>query len=212
MKTIENKNMTALQGFFVLAFALVLAGPMVISNPAVQAKGQPCMGGVDVTFRDGTFYEGEDRVRSDGLGTYFDCANITSDHLFFRTADGRTVIFDLTQPADANSPSLGRVQVETNLGVEIAGPDGLPGMEVGEIQPTTKVQFNFVVGSTRYFLQWGSNYNTDVADVTRTGPDTWTIEASRTDKARVQSCAAKGKCNLKTVGFYEVPFQMTAQQ
>lgn len=204
----------ALTGGGLLLLLLVLAGQLVVFKPDVQAqgKGKNCQVAVNVTFRDSTF-EPADRVRSDGQGTYFDDANISCDGNFlFLWGSGRTIIFDFTEPFPG-SPNRGLLQAAGNLGVEIpataTNTTGLLGMAIGETAQTTKVQFNFVVGPKRYFLQLGSNYVLDTADVRRTGPNTWEIEAAPGDMARLQSKPAKGAGTLTTEGFYHVPFQMT---
>jgi hypothetical protein len=82
---------------------------------------------------------------------------------------------------------------------------------VGETAPTTKVQFNFVVGSKRYFLSWGSNYpGASTAVVSHENADTWVIETSAqpNNVARLRECPATGACKSPVDRFYFAPIRM----
>jgi len=195
----------------VLLLALVLAGPMVVSNPGVQAQGkgkpQTCDDvNVNLSLRD----DPADSVQSDG-GSYpaqLNCNNDTNN--LYSLFEGRTMSFQLTNPSDGGSFTLSSGAVSTNLGARIADPGGILGMDVGTSAVTDKVQFNFVVGSKRYFLSWGSNYpSASTATVTHPDADTWVIETSPQPNniARLRECSAHG-CKSPVERFYFAPIRM----
>ena len=190
----------------VMAIACLLA--LALAQP-LTAQGNPknCSVSVTTTFRD----DSGDAVRSDGGGSYpsgFGCDGsygLSSERGFFfqlnnPTSPGNT--FTLVTP----SP------VAANLGVEIASDGGFTSMDVGTSEPTTKIQFNFVSGKSRYFLRWGSNYpGASTATVTRTAADTWVIETSPAPNniAILRQCPAKGACKTPIDRSYYAPLQMT---
>jgi hypothetical protein len=85
-------------------------------------------------------------------------------------------------------------------------------MMVGSSEPTTKVQFTFVLNNKRYFLSWGSNYpGASTATVTHPDENTWMIEPSPEpgNIARLRECPAKGACKSPVDRFYFAPLRMT---
>ncbi len=195
--------------------ALALAGQMMVFNPEVQAQGkgkpnQTCDNvSVNLLLRDAA----GDSVTSDG-GYYpaqLNCNNDTNN-LYLLTDAGRGMAFQLTHPSDGGTFTLSTDgPVSTNLGASIADSGGILGLEVGEAAPTTKVQFNFVVGSKRYFLSWGSNYDgASTATVTHPDADTWVIETSPEpgNIARLRECPANGACKSPVDRFYFAPIRM----
>ena len=198
---------------FTVSLGLVLALSLLVlaAAPSHAAKpGGSGRGNCSATFADAA----GDAVRSDGGGAYIDGGSITVDcgnDVRFVWGNARTVVFNLT-----SFGGPGPVNVAGSLGVEVDGAGLRDGMAVGESLPAQKVQFTFTVGNTQYRLQYGSLYltDTDSATVTRTGDLTWEVESTSGQFARLQSCAAKGKCTLATVGIGPAPFKITvvAQQ
>lgn len=200
-----------------LAFAL--AGPMLVFNPEVQAQGkgkpnpnQTC-DDVRVELRLPLDISGDSVVTSDG-GFYpaqLNCNNDTNN-LYLQTDAGRGVVVQLSKLSDGGTSDFSTdAPVSANLGASIADEGGILSLGVGASAPTTKVQFNFVLGSTRYFLSWGSNYE-DASTATVTHPDdnTWFIETSPEpgNIARLRECPAKGACKSPVDRFYFAPVRI----
>jgi len=173
------------------------------AQTAVAAK--PCDVPVTASFRD----DGADSVRSDG-GEYIDGrdrvnSDIACDGDYYFLSGTRTLVFDLA--LISSSP----VNAGGNFAVEVGLDGGLLGMSNDQPVQTTKVQFNFVVGPTRYFLAfWQDRYpDTHDINVTRLDNNTWVVEAPSTATAKLLSCSAKGKCNQVEVGNTAAPFKLT---
>jgi len=209
----SSKAVTGAGLALLLAFAL--AGQMVVFNPEAQAqgkgnKGQNC-DDVSVELRVPPDILGDSVVTSDGgfyPATLF-CNNDTNN--LYSLFGGRTMSFDVSNPSDGGSFTLSTGQVSTNLGAAIADSGGILAMDVGEAAATTRVQFNLVVGSKRYFLSWGSNYpGASTAVVTHPDADTWVIETSAQPNniARLRECPANGACKSPVDRFYFAPIRM----
>ncbi|HXE74777.1 MAG TPA: hypothetical protein VNN18_03935 [Candidatus Xenobia bacterium] len=199
-----------------LLLAFALAGQMVVFNPEAQAqgkgnKGQNC-DDVNVELRVPPNIVGDSVVTSDG-GFYpaqLLCNNDTNN-LYMATGPGRGIAFELANPSDGGSFTLSTGQVSTNLGAAIADSGGILAMGVGTTATTTRVQFNFVVGSKRYFLSWGSSYpGASTATVAHPDADTWVIETSAQPNniARLRECPANGACKSPVDRFYFAPLRM----
>ena len=211
----SSKAVTGAGLALLLAFAL--AGQMVVFNPEAQAqgkgnKGQNC-DDVSVELRVPPDILGDSAVTSDG-GFYpaqLNCNNDTNN-LYLLTEAGRGMAFSLTNLSDGGTfPFSTGGPVSANLGARIADEGGILAMTVGAAEPTTKVQFNFVHGSKRYFLSWGSNYpGASTAVVTHPDADTWVIETSAQPNniARLRECPANGACKSLVERFYFAPLRM----
>ena len=195
-----------------LVLLLVLAG--LVFNPDAQAgKGKPqTCDNVSVELRVPPDISGDSVVTSDGGGFYPATLNCNNDtNSLYSLFEGRTMSFNLSNPSDGGSFTLSTGQVSTSLGASIADEGGILAMAVGETAPTTKVQFNFVAGSKRYFLSWGSNYGgASTAVVSHENADTWVIETSAqpNNVARLRECPANGACKSPVDRFYFAPIRM----
>lgn len=209
----SSKAVTGAGLAILLAFALT--GQMVVFNPEAQAqgKGKPnqICDDVDVELRVPPDISGDSVVTSDG-GFYpaqLFCNNDTNN--LYSTFGGRKMSFELTNQSDGEPLTLSTGLVSTNLGAAIADSGGILAMDVGGNATTTRVQFNFVVGSKRYFLSWGSNYEgASTAVVTHPDADTWVIETSAPPNniARLRECPANGACKSPVDRLYYAPLRM----
>jgi len=215
MKSKRANSMAVPGAGLVLLLILALAGQMVVFNPDVQAQGkgkpnQTC-DDVSVELRVPPDISGDSVVTSDGgfyPATLF-CNNDTNN--LYSTFGGRKMSFGLTNQSDGEPFTLSTGPVSTNLGAAIADSGGILAMDVGGNATTTRVQFNFVVGSKRYFLSWGSNYpGASTAVVTHPDADTWVIETSAPPNniARLRECPANGACKSPVDRFYFAPMRM----
>lgn len=215
MKSNKASSNTAGGAGLAILLAFALTGQMIALNPDLHAQGkgkpnQTC-DDVSVELRVPSEALGDSVVTSDGSwypATLF-CNNDTNN--LYSTFVGRTMSFDVSNPSDGGTFTLSTGQVSTNLGAAIADEGGILAMEVGTTATTTRVQFNFVVGSKRYFLSWGSNYpGASTATVTHPDADTWVIETSAQPNniARLRECPANGACKSPVDRFYFAPLRM----
>lgn len=205
-----------------LVLSVVVTFAVVVSSLAAQGnkgkgKGKGDCGVVaEVTFRDSTFSP-IDLVHSDGGGPYEGAIGCTGKFLVLFEHD---VVYELTDLVGSGTVSVGVVTAGGNLGVEIPvtaqNDQGLLGMDVGSSSATSKVQFNFVFGDTRYFLgfwpdsTFSSLYaGTSNIIVRRLTLNSWEIEASPDDIAGLLSSPKRGKLNLSDEGKYHAPFKLT---
>jgi hypothetical protein len=202
MKNTQMKQMkvfSARRGWL-LSVAFMVAGLMLAPAPANAARA--CADSVTLTFRDadGDSVKSDGGLEGDGSGdkSYYDGANFECDgDLYFSIGNGRTLTFDLSAWGKGVVNAGGNVIFEVD-----SNSDSVRGVQASE--ETSKVQFNFVVDGTRYFLTFrpGTYSDTDNIDVRKVN-DTWEIEASSTDRARLRSCKSTGKCTtteLQVVG------------
>ena len=205
----SNKRIAFRLMLMLVVAGVVLAAPLGRSAAAPKPPGGPgasCNILLNVSFRDA---EG-DAVRSDGLGTYFDgseqvTAQIDCGDDFRMLTGNRAWGIDL----DAVSSDL--VNAEGNLGVEVGIPGGLDTMEPGATLQSTKVRFNFWVGSSRYTLIFQKSQFplTHDIDVTRVDENTWVVEAPADAVANLQTCPLRGKCSAPVNQTVNAPFRMT---
>jgi len=194
LRTLRSKSLL----FSTLAFAISFA----LTPSANAARG--CGGNLDLTFTEEPPWEYA--ITSDGAGTYVDAAGMDSSGKMSSLFCGdRAIHMELTRPT-LNYPTISAT-VFGNLGIWSFPASGSV--------PAERIQFNFLYDGYRYFLQIGSAFTgggTTTGTLSKTGPASWTAEASSTDKARLLRCPAKGKCDLNTapvVGLYFVPFRIT---
>jgi len=194
----------------------MLAGLLMATEAGAQGQGHGKPGAncpdatVAVTFRDDT----ADSVQSDG-GPYMNGA-LSCGGLSWATESGRSLRFSLQAPTDAGNSFTLDSMAGANLGVLVSAEDSEAGgvieMPVGASMSLVKVQFNFVTGGKRYFLQWGSNYpGTSTATITRTATDIWVIETSAAPNniANLKECDAHAKCKSPVNRTYYAPLKMT---
>ncbi|MDQ3171476.1 MAG: hypothetical protein M3Q55_15185 [Acidobacteriota bacterium] len=180
-----------------------------------------------------------DRIGGDGLGPYNgtagknDGAYFNSNYnLYFHLspAYGRSVNLDFSDQAVAapcatqggcrknfsmvqtfssDPPSLTNVLDDTGVSL----PNGFLDIAVGE-STRARFLFNFLDPAGRA-LRWTIRFNaefypgsTDLT-VTRTGVNTWEVEASVDDIAELVAVPTKGKAVMTHEGFYTMPFKMT---
>ena len=210
MQKINRRNSTwpGRRLFLVLGLAV-----MGLVQPALAAR--QCEVPVNVTFRDQQT-DPVDSVRSDGRRTYTDADIECDGDLFFFFGP---LVFQLNVFGGASPQADGNVVFEVPIENGFEGLDGLLGMAVGESAQTTKVQFNFVVGTRRYWLAYRELHpGTDDLSVTRLDANTWEVEAVaflNGDKtkpgavANVRSTCAKGKCPVIDHGNQNAPFKIT---
>ncbi len=191
-----------------MAIACLLA--LVPAQPfAAQGRSGKCTVSATLTFRD----DPGDAARSDGGVTYPVSFGCDGGNGFLLCCDQRFV-FELNNQKSGAPFTLGPTPaVGANLGVEIA--DGFTSLAVGESAETTKIQFNFVIGNSRYFLRWGASNNwlpgMSTVMVTRTAEDTWVIETSPAPNnvAALHECPAKGACKTPIDRSYYASLKMT---
>ena len=206
-----------------LAFAMVL-----FSAPGALAQGKSGKGGkgggnlaVTVTFEDSPGY----RLMSDGKGAYTNAQIDEQGHLAFGFGAGkkkkpgtRKVFFDFFDcaSADCTPPffddgGLGSGRTFGNMFTEgvnlraMGTDETSPELRLyGSIKPKAEENFSY-----RYSfdpLDDRCPGSTSIT-VTRTGPDTWVIEAGAQDVL----CLRQGAHTAVQRGLYHMPFKMTLQ-
>jgi hypothetical protein len=177
---------------------------VTLAPPAYAARG---CGGVtlDLTFDEPA---SQYAITSDGAGTYFGAAGMDCSGKMSSLFGNRAIHMELTGPTNPAYPRIAAT-VFGNLGIW-----GFPFDTIGAVS-AERIQFNFLYGGNRYFLQMGAAFSgsgTSTGTLRKVDGITWTAEAAASDIARLVRCPAKGKCDLNTapvVGFYFVPFKIT---
>jgi len=195
----------------ILAFAAVAKGPV---------KEIP----ITMTFGDSF----GDRIMSDGGGSYIHGVNgvyavfdVSGDaDLNTQSRCTRTLFLDFTDPLTTQpSPPFGTGFVNAFLSTSAAQTlEGNPitnrllGMNVGQIA-LTNLNLNFSAAGLGWFIRFNpANYSgTTKVLVTRTGQDTWIIEADANAVAKLLSYPTKGKFVMTDRGNYRLPCELTVK-
>ena len=194
---------------------------------------------VSVTFRCPATAQcvSPDAVQGDWQGTYCCDANtyfFNGNNLQMYVNAPRSFFLDFTRPdgpAPCTSTSSGcRISFTTVTtpspipGTEVIAvdandnmlPNGFFSIAVGSSTPG-RMKINFPDPSGRSFL-WTVRFNpvaypgSSYVTITRTATNSWTVEASGTDVARLVSTTTSGKAITTDEGLYYMPFQMNVVQ
>jgi len=207
----------------VLGLALVLA----IMAFAAGAKGPAKETPVLMTFGDSY----GDRIMSDGGGSYINgvggvravfvaLGNAVLDTQPAGSRGNRTLFLDFTDPVLTTQPSppfptqfvtafLSTSAAQTLEGTPIT--NNLMGMDVGQIAQAN-LNINFNTPGLGWFIRFDPNSGAAKVLVTRTGEDTWIIEAAGANAiAKLFSYPTKGKFVLTDHGNFRMPCELTVK-
>ena len=219
-----------------IALALMAWGILGYTSVSLAGKGGKDKAlRLNVTFEE----DGGERITSDGDGTYYDGEDnvmaLARDRFRFDTTRGasshkggkRTITLDFTHvsfgsPLDGKeieAPVDMRLCYKWEDGVDVLDEfpdvDGMPVDMLSHVKVTMCIHFSY--NGDSYGLAFGNLYQftgevdpgTDPVSVTRTGDETWTIEAPPDAIAGLHSLVWKEGSPL--YGYTEMPFMVTLE-